>query len=247
MSKRVCLFCGATPVSLEHAIPEWVGDVLPGEGRWVQGHAERLVEKSVRRWTTDGPDLKCKVPCQTCNSGWMSQLEDRAKPVLTPLLEGSQQRLEAHDLELISYWALKTALMLDRCSEAGHQNISAAEYAAVYKRKGVLPSTHVWLGKCQVAKGSWFQARTVKMDPDGRPAPGYGTTLWIGHLVIQIISIDVPSTLKIVLKPDLLGALAPIWPRGFKLDWPTTTSLSLEEVVQLGDRIAVSGITMGPY
>ncbi len=29
MSKRVCLFCEGTPVSQEHAIAEWVGEVLP--------------------------------------------------------------------------------------------------------------------------------------------------------------------------------------------------------------------------
>jgi hypothetical protein len=227
MSKRVCLFCGGAPVSQEHAIPEWVGDVLPGEGRWVHGHTERHVDQSIRQWTTNGPDLKCNVPCQVCNTGWMSRLEDRAKPVLTPLFQGHPRQLAVHDLEVISYWALKTTLMLDRCSEASHQNIPAAEYAAMYKRKALLPATHVWLGKCEVAKGSWFQARTVEMDPENAPTPGYGATLWIGHLLVQILSIAVPPTLKIGLKPDVLDALAPIWPRGFKLDWPATDTLSL--------------------
>jgi hypothetical protein len=135
--------------------------------------------------------------------------------------------------------------MLDRCSEANHQNIPAAEYTDMYRLKTVLPATHVWLGKCEVAKGSWFQARTVEMDPDGEPAPGYGATLWIGHLVLH--SIAVPPTLKIGLKPDVLDALAPIWPRGFKLDWPATDALSLDQIVGLGDRIAASGIRMYPY
>jgi len=56
------------------------------------------------------------------------------------------------------------------------------------------------------------------MDPDNEPASGYGAMLWIGHLVFQILSIAVPPTLKIGLKPDVSAAVAPIWPRGFKLD-----------------------------
>ncbi len=153
----------------------------------MHGHAERHVDKSIRQWTADGPDLKCDVPCQAC------------------------------------------------------------EYTAMYRLKAVLPATHVWLGKCEVAKGSWFQARTVEMDLDGESAPGYGATLWIGTPCAPNPLDRRPADLKIGLKPDVLDALAPIWPRGFKLDWPATDALSLDQIVGLGDRIAASGIRMYPY
>jgi hypothetical protein len=36
------------------------------------------------------PDLKCHVACKPCNEGWMARLEDRAKPVLAPLIKDGQ-------------------------------------------------------------------------------------------------------------------------------------------------------------
>jgi hypothetical protein len=88
-----------------------------------------------REWSTDAPDLKCNVPCKPCNEGWMAQLEDRAKPALVPLIRGRPTRLEPHRLELISFWALKTTFMLDRCSDAEHQNVPPTEFRQLYQKR----------------------------------------------------------------------------------------------------------------
>jgi hypothetical protein len=176
----------------------------------------------------------------------MSQLEQHVKPVLTPLIQGKATRLELHHLELISYWALKTSLMLDRCSEASHQNIPTSEFKDLYAHQSALPWNHVWLGRCEAARGSWFQARTLDMDTKDAVTRGYGATFWIGHAVFEVISIKVRGPLDLILKPDVREDLAPIWPRGFKLDWPATPDLTLRQVVALGDRIAASGIRMVP-
>ena len=77
--------------------------------------------------------------------------------MLTPLLVGDNRRLEPHQLQLLTFWALKTALMLDKCSEASMQNIPIAQYPELYAIQGVLSSTHVWLGACNAARGSWCQ------------------------------------------------------------------------------------------
>lgn len=246
MDQRVCLFCGRVPTSSEHAMPLWTGRVIPGNSRWIHRHVERHGDDPIREWTKDAPDLKCNVPCGPCNVGWMSQLEDRAMPVLTPLIEGRPTRLEPHNLELISFWALKTSLMLDRCSDASRQNIPVQEFSDLYKSQSVLPSAHIWIGKCDAARGSWFQARTLDLDTGDRTTRGYGATLWVGHLVFQVISIPLSGNVKLGLKPDVVAVIAPIWPRSFKLDWPATRDLSLTEVVDLGDRIAASGLRLYP-
>jgi hypothetical protein len=176
----------------------------------------------------------------------MSQLERDVKPLLTPLIRGRPTRLQPHHVELISYWVLKTSLMLDRCSEASRQNIPASEFTDLYARKSVLPWNYAWLGRCDIARGSWFQARTLDMDTKDAVTRGYGATLWIGHAVFQIISIKIKGPLDLILKPDVRTDLSPIWPRGFKLEWPATPDLTLRQVVDLGDRIAASGIRMIP-
>jgi hypothetical protein len=246
MPKRACLFCGRTPVSTEHAIPSWTGDVIPGTGPWIHHHVERHGDAPIREWKKDAPDLKCNVPCKRCNEGWMAQLEDRAKPVLVPLIQGRPTRLGPHELEFIAFWAFKTSLMLDRCSDAPRQNIPAAEFRDLYTKQSVLPSAHLSLGRSNVARGSSFQARTVDLDPGDGWTRGYGATLWVGHVVFQIISIRLSGPVKLGLKPDVLAVMAPIWPRNFKLDWPATADLSFREVADLGDHIADSGLRIYP-
>jgi len=246
MAVRACLFCGSTPLSTEHGMPLWTGKVIPGSGPWIHRHVEYQGGRPIREWRKNVPDLKCRVLCEACNNGWMSQLERDVKPILTPLIEGQSTRLGPHHLEFLSYWALKTSLMLDRCSEASRQNIPDSEFSDLYSRRSVLPWTYVWLGKCDRARGSWFQARTLDMDTKDALTRGYGATLWVGHAVFQVISIQVRGPLKLVLKPDVTKDLSPIWPRSFKLDWPAAPDLTLPQVVDLGDRIADSGVRMVP-
>ena len=57
---------------------------------------------------------------------------------------------------------------------------------------------------------------------------------------------EIKGPLDLILKPGVREDLAPIWPRGFKLDWPTTPDLTLRQVIDLGDRIAASGVRMVP-
>jgi DNA-binding transcriptional ArsR family regulator len=94
-----------------------------------------------------------------------------AQPVLTPLIQGKTTRLEPHQLELICFWALKTTLMLDRCNDAQRQNAPESEFREVYEKQSVLASTHVWIGKCDVSRGSWFQSRTVELDTGDKQSP----------------------------------------------------------------------------
>jgi hypothetical protein len=243
---RACLFCGRTPVSSEHAVALWTGDVIPGSGPWMHGHRERHGDDPIREWSKSAPDLKCNVPCRACNNGWMSALEGRAKPVLTPMFQGSPRHLQPHELEVICFWAQKTSLMLDRCSDATRQNIPDAEFQELYVAQSALPSAHIWTGKCDVSRGSSFQARTVELDPGDARTIGYAATLCVGHLVFELISIKLTGPVKLGLKPDVLTHLAPIRPRGFKLDWPATPDLTWRQVADLGDRIADSGLRIYP-
>lgn len=243
---RACLFCGRTPVSSEHAIALWTGEVIPGSGPWTHRHSERHGDEPIREWCKKVPDLKCNVPCERCNNGWMATLEGHAKPILTPMIQGEPTHIEPHKLELVSFWALKTSLTLDRCSDTSRQSIPASEFEALYERKGVLPSAHVWTGKCDTSRGSWFQARTVELDTGDSSTMGYAATLCVGHLVLEVISVALTGPVKLGLKPDLLESLAPIWPRSFKLDWPSTPALKWQEVADLGDRIAASGLRIYP-
>jgi len=51
--------------------------------------------------------------CASCNNGWMSDLEGRAKPMLETMLEGRGRALHQEGQRTLAAWALKTAIMVD--------------------------------------------------------------------------------------------------------------------------------------
>jgi hypothetical protein len=48
--------------------------------------------------------IKLRVVCQACNNGWMSQLEEEVKPILTPLIKGEEITLDRAQLDTLAQW-----------------------------------------------------------------------------------------------------------------------------------------------
>ena len=47
----------------------------------------------------------------TCNGGWMREIEDRARPILIPLIKGEEIRLSPADQSVIAAWAALKAIV----------------------------------------------------------------------------------------------------------------------------------------
>ena len=86
--KRVCVFCGGTPVTLEHVWPRWVAAIL-ADGGPVQ--VERGVDDEPATWQQVSLEVTIRRVCAICNNGWLSELEQAAKPRLEPLILGDTE------------------------------------------------------------------------------------------------------------------------------------------------------------
>jgi hypothetical protein len=54
---------------------------------------------------------KLRVVCKNCNNEWMSGIEERAKPILTPLILGTQATLNYAEQTVVAAWiALKVII-----------------------------------------------------------------------------------------------------------------------------------------
>jgi hypothetical protein len=82
--KRRCVFCGGQPVTREHAFPLWTREHLPG-------HGTLQYERGEREWSNDGLVITVTRVCSTCNGGWMSRLENRAKALLADSITGRER------------------------------------------------------------------------------------------------------------------------------------------------------------
>jgi hypothetical protein len=111
-----CLACGptsATP-SREHIFSQWLQEFLNIRNLSL-GLYRRNNEGSAERTRPDISlsSFTLKRICGTCNNGWMSRLEERVKPVLKPLLDGSStlESLDVDQRQVLAQWAAKTAII----------------------------------------------------------------------------------------------------------------------------------------
>ena len=119
---RKCIFCHSGNLSKEHLWPDWASPLLPPslDNRNSQQlritentHLVKPPEFKVRQgslWTT-----KLRVVCASCNNGWMSALENKAKPILIPMIDTkSSHDLSADHMLILSQWITLNIMVLDQ-------------------------------------------------------------------------------------------------------------------------------------
>jgi hypothetical protein len=107
-----CRFCGATDrqITREHVWPAWLRDFLPKLTG--PGHAERWSSASGReRWQQKPLSATVREFCEDCNSGWMSELEYAAKPVVGPMVAGQTVKLDETAQEIVAKWVAVKGLV----------------------------------------------------------------------------------------------------------------------------------------
>src|SRR4249919_1207427 len=106
---KVCVFCGATPLSKEHVWSEWTYKTLPKRqgGSHVRGVIQTTKGsprirglRSIKKHQGDVSAIRIRAVCRSktrgtnslgktgCNDGWMNHQEDAVKQILTPLILG---------------------------------------------------------------------------------------------------------------------------------------------------------------
>jgi hypothetical protein len=131
---RVCVFCGGSPLSKEHLWSDWIKHVVPRTGPNSHFHYLTSIDflnndvVSNEDVVSDDPDLMVVIPgikqyqghfgnrtikevCTSCNGGWMSRIEEKAKDILTPLILGQPVIIDKESQLTIAKWAvLKTII-----------------------------------------------------------------------------------------------------------------------------------------
>lgn len=228
---RTCIFCGGRANSKEHAWPAWLLDLIRGNKR-SQIVAE--MRHGLRCWYDAGVQIRCA--CKTvCNEGWMSRLEERAKPILSRLITGEHVEISAEQQLIISLWSLKTAMVFD--VNTGY--FAQDERDRLFRSQtGALdcpfpPVAWFWLATYQGANditscGALLQAVGIpgKGSRIGDPARGFpmsGCTFTIsaGQFVIQLLASRTPSEQAGL--QAYVHANSPRWDRFTRQIWPLVT------------------------
>lgn len=123
-NSRTCAFCSAdltkNTKSKEHVWPRWLQRKLNIEKLQIQGDhlgigGAYIIDSRIQSTSS----IVLGDVCSNCNNGWMSELENRAIPVLEPFLFPNERKyieLDEKACKIIAAWSYKTSLVLNLAS-----------------------------------------------------------------------------------------------------------------------------------
>lgn len=187
-----CLFCDSKSGSHEHLWPAWI-------------HARVKIKTPIRIQigskdvqVSNDPEITVKTVCGTCNNGWMSALEEKCIPLIGALVQNLSTPLDDSQQELLTTWALKTAMVTDSTNKQRELFFERSEREKLRENYTIPDRTKVWVGRASnsslaaIGTDVW-----IDTPPTLKVAKATATTIIVGHLVIQVFSIHIlPDHLK---------------------------------------------------
>lgn len=214
----------------EHVIPRWLTSVLPEQAAF-RGQDQQIIlqpggrngsplilpHREVRESFNS---LTVRAVCRTCNNGWMNDIEEMARPILSPLIKGESRKLIRSDVSAISSWTIKTALMAQLTSVEGVAALTSV-YQAFYRDGEPPQNSVVW------AAGHGSEDWALRYESVGAligteddlgtvdasdPVNTVSTTIGLGHLLLHAVITARSSVSYPPLDEIHQGAVVRLWP-----------------------------------
>ena len=131
------------------------------------------------------------MPCRACNSGWMSDLEAKVRPIITPMIipMAVKQRRVALDRSsqlLVARWAVKTAMVGEFLNKPHQRYFTQAERRALMDGEvSSVPGSHVWIG-CFANTNDGAKGTMSSLKHADGVVAGHVTVFALGQFVVQV-------------------------------------------------------------
>ena len=153
---RKCAFChSVAAMSGEHIWSDWIGRLVEPDRRGA--YTFRRVDKggnTLSTWKSDKLDWTSRIVCESCNSTWMSDLENAVKPALSEILLGRPVALGAKDLAALATSAFKTTVITDQLRSDRSPFFERSVRTRFRLSRRIPSNVQMWLaafhGYCQV-------------------------------------------------------------------------------------------------
>jgi len=206
----------------------------------------------------DPRQWKAHTVCARCNNGWMSDLENRVKPILIPLFSGQPARLGREEQSQIAAWiTLKTMVCeFDRLGEAVSHH--AQRKRLMVRHLPPAENLTIWIGHYKRSKWVplWIchpflilsKERMAKRSTDlATFFNSQAVTYVFSELFVHVIqSPDKKIVADFRLPPPGGTKLRRIWPpSNYSIVWPPPTLIDVEADRTAGALRALARHTAG--
>ena len=231
---RTCMFCNRKTSTKEDAWPLWLMRRFPSSD--IACMYAECNQRNLFNWRPAKPRLPVKRLCSSCNSGWMSRLENEAKPVLESILDDKLKALDASDQSTLARWAVKTAMVLETIVPNRPWFYSKNERRLMCAAQTPPQRTSVWIAKCINYPNVYSAGRDLRTMPGDDGVHALATTMAFGSLALQVVSIKTPAEIpaNFAMTYDVSDGpwnqtLIQVWPASQNsLVWPPHYGLANE-------------------
>ena len=166
--------------------------------------------------------MTVKAVCVTCNSGWMNELERRARPYLTRLIQADEpQELGIDAIKALATWVVKTTLMAHLTSVEGVAALAALRqvYHDFYETQAPPDNCVIWVAAHSAADWALrfeLLSALIVTEADSGVVPAdpvntISATLGLGHALFHTV---LTSRLSVSYPPldEIHPGVLPLWP-----------------------------------
>lgn len=233
---RTCIFCDSPVNSKEDAWPLWL---VRRFGNSEKGIVEgQRGQQAPHSWRAGRFPLRTGNVCKNCNNGWMSDLENRVKPVIERFFLDEKVSIDQHEQSIVAVWICKNAMVYETLRDKASCFFTSQE-RKLFRESFLLPSqTSIWIAKVVGFAGLFCTASDMNgiVTETLTQVKAYTTTLAFGPFAGQILNVKMPNSIhqntKIGenLELDPLGqTIIQIWPiLANMVSWPNKIGLNGE-------------------
>lgn len=227
-----CIFCQEkSKLTREDFFPKWFRELYPAppesqnsrlnsEVSWyerdeITGELIHVIASGKLARPGDLADQTLRVVCAKCNNGWMSRLQQAAKPHLIPYIEGDWRPFSTATREVISSWATMFAMVVKFADEP-RAVVPPIERQIFMRDQRPTIGAKILVGPLAGDLPYWFHQRTwrVTLNPDEvffRPNARL-TTIVMGHLLLQVYLTTSDLEPFDAAERCIEQGLVPVWP-----------------------------------
>jgi hypothetical protein len=237
---RECAFCPASAnITLEHLWSEWIGKALKA---YDITNRRKTESGEVISWRTQGMNAAAKAVCETCNGGWMSELENASKPILEDMIVRCKPvTLSPRDIATIAAVTFKNMVVADYMKSSDRPPFFTRQERWLFRESLTLPNgLQMWFGSTPDSCHGIFKSYTLQMTlniPYRNEINIF--TYGVGHFLSQSTCFKwkKKSRHKYVPPGNLTQGfewnkvLVPFWPSdGSSINWPAGAHMGYQLV-----------------
>ena len=154
-----CIFCGdLANLTSEHIWGDWTREYV--QSTLNKHNAAHITiprpgepsEPIVKPRAGDPIGSQVGVVCGRCNSGFLSRIQDRAKPYLLPLFNGQDHRLDEAAQNIVAAWiamaTMTSAYLMFDVSSDGQSAIPQTDRNWLMRTSTAPRHWRIWIGQC---------------------------------------------------------------------------------------------------